>query len=79
VYKRQGQNRERLANDVITQYEALDSNTIRIYCNMKGTDYDPEFGNPAILDDKVTLTKDKLGFDAGEYRFEWRLKEIIPV
>ena len=44
---------------------------------MKGTDTDREL-DPATVDDKVTLTKDKLTFDSGSYLFEYRIKEVIP-
>jgi len=60
---------------VVPTWEARDEDTIRVYCTLKGTVNDPT--TSAAVDDQVTLTKDKLGFDPGSYVFEWRLREVL--
>ena len=64
------------AQDVIPFSETINRDTIVVYCSIKGADNDPRGGGSA--DDHVTLAKDRLGFDAGTYTFEWRLTEVAP-
>lgn len=66
--------------DVKTQAETIDEDTIKIYCTIKGTEpvINDGGGSGTRPDSRVPLSKDKLGFDPGTYKFEYRLTEVIP-
>ena len=66
-----------ILNNIICQHEAHDEDTIYVYCTVKGLEHDKTSNDDA--DNLVTLSKDRLGISRGTYKFEYRLKEVIPV
>lgn len=57
------------------RYEAVDMNTVRIYCTVRGTAVLPDSGVTA--DSLVTLDKDKIGTSVGTYLFEYTIREAL--